>query len=177
MPKHVEVSDMPGPRQPTDVIKAKGAKHLTQAEEDARRDQEVHVPPPERAEPPKWLGKKFHREFREIGEILRLAGLYTDLDRDVLGQFLVARERWQRADRLASAAIRQKDEKLAREWTGIQSTYFKQCRQCAEAMGLSVSSRCRLVVREVLATAAREADEADEFTRALRARQARAMGE
>ena len=95
----------------------------------------------------------------------------------MLGQFLVARERWHRADRLASAAIRAKDDKLAKEWTGIQSTYFKQCRQCAEVMGLSISSRCRLVVPEVLATAAKEADETDEFTRALRARQARAMGE
>ena len=168
---------MPGKRQPTDLLKAAGRKHLSQAEEEARRDQEVHVPPPQRAEPPQWLGKKFHREFREIGEVLRLAGLYTELDRDVLGQFLVSRERWQRADRLASAAIRQKDEKLAREWTGIQGAYFKQCRQCAEAMGLSISSRCRLVVPEVLANAARETDEVDEFTQALRARQARAMGE
>lgn len=35
------------------------------------QDQEVHVQPPEPAEPPRWLGKKFHAEFREIGEILR----------------------------------------------------------------------------------------------------------
>ena len=95
----------------------------------------------------------------------------------MLGQFLVARDRWLRADKLASAAIRDKDEKLAKEWTGVQASYFKQCRQCAEVMGLSISSRCRLVVPEVLATAAKEADETDEFTRALRARQARAMGE
>ena len=168
---------MPGPRQPTDVVKANGRKHLTQAEEDQRRDREVHVPPPERAEPPSWLGKKFHRGFQEIGETLRLAGLYTDLDRDVLGQFLVSRERWQRADRLASAAIRATDEKLAREWTAIQGTYFKQCRQCAESMGLSISSRCRLVVPEALVSASRSTDEVDEFTRALRERQARAMGE
>lgn len=168
---------MPGPRQPTDVVKANGRKHLTRAEEDQRRDREVHVPPPERAEPPGWLGKKFHREFREIGETLRLAGLYTDLDRDVLGQFLVSRERWQRSDRLASAAIRQKDEKLAKEWTAIQGTYFKQCRQCAEAMGLSISARCRLVVPEALVSASRGAEEVDEFTRVLRERQARAMGE
>ena len=163
---------MPGPRQPTDVLKANGRKHMTQAEEDARRDQEVHVPPPERAETPAWLMKRFHREFQAIGEILRLAGLY----RDVLGQFLVSRDRWVRADKLASAAIRAKDEKLAREWTGVQSSYFKQCRQCAEAMGLSVSSRCRLVVPPALAAAAVEADEVDEFTQALRARQARAAG-
>ena len=160
---------MPGPRQPTDVLKANGRKHMTQAEEDARRDKEVHVPPPERAEPPAWLMKRFHREFQEIGEILRLAGLYAELDRDVLGQFLVSRDRWVRADKLASAA-------MAREWTGVQSSYFKQCRQCAEAMGLSVSSRYRLVVPPALATAAVEAEEVDEFTQALRARQARAAG-
>ncbi|MCC2259602.1 phage terminase small subunit P27 family [Intestinimonas aquisgranensis] len=168
---------MPGPRQPTDLVKANGRKHLSQAEEDERRDREVHVPPPDKAQPPRWLLKKFHREFTEIGEILRQAGLYTELDRDVLGQFLVARDRWLRADKLASAAIRDKDEKLAKEWTGVQASYFKQCRQCAEVMGLSISSRCRLVVPEVLANAAREVDETDEFTRALRARQARAMGE
>ena len=96
--------------------------------------------------------------------------------RDVLGQFLVARERWLRSDRLASAAIRARDEKLAKEWTAVQSSYFRQCRQCAEVMGLSISSRCRLVVPEVLANAAKDEGEEDEFTRALKARQARAAG-
>ena len=167
---------MPGPRQPTDLVQARGKKHFSQTEEDQRRDQEVHVQPPDRAEPPRWLGKKFHAEFREIGEILRQAGLYTELDRDVLGQFLVARERWLRSDRLASAAIRARDEKLAKEWTAVQSSYFRQCRQCAEVMGLSISSRCRLVVPEVLANAAKDEGEEDEFTRALKARQARAAG-
>ena len=166
---------MSGVRQPTDLVKVNGRKHLSQAEEDARRDREVHVPPPDRAQPPQWLPKKFHREFSEVGEILRQAGLYTELDRDVLGQFLVARDRWLRADKLASAAIRSRDEKLAKEWTGVQASYFKQCRQCAEVIGLSISSRCRLVVPEALVAAARESDETDEFTRALRARQARAM--
>lgn len=137
---------MPGPRQPTDVVKANGRKHMSRAEEAQRRAVEVQVIPPDRAEPPKWLAKKFHGEFRELGERLLKAGLYTELDRDVVAQFLTARERWVRADKLASAAIRARDEKLAREWTTVQGAYFKQCRQCAEAMGLSVTSRCRLVV-------------------------------
>lgn len=166
---------MPGPRQPTELVVANGRKHLTRAEEDQRRDQEVYVPVPERAEPPKWLPKKLHDEFREIGEILRLAGLYAELDRDALGQYFLARERWLRADRLASKAIREQDEKLAKEWTGVQSTYFRQCRQCAEVLGLSISSRCRLVVPQVLSAAAAPVEE-DEFTKALRARQSRAAG-
>lgn len=166
---------MPGPRQPTELVVANGRKHLTRAETDQRLDQEVHVPVPDQAEPPRWLPKKLHAEFRQIGEILRMAGLYAELDRDALGQYFLARERWQRADRLASAAIRGKDEKLAKEWTGVQNTYFRQCRQCAEVLGLSISSRCRLVVPPALSAAAAPAEE-DEFTRALRARQNRAAG-
>lgn len=154
---------------------ANGRKHLSRSEEDQRRDQEVHVPVPDQAEPPKWLPRKLHAEFRQIGEILRLAGLYAELDRDALGQYFLARERWQRADRLASRAIRDQDEKLAREWTGVQNTYFRQCRQCAEVLGLSISSRCRLVVPPALGAAAAPVEK-DEFTRALRARQNRAAG-
>ena len=161
---------MPGPRQPTELVVANGRKHLTRAEEDQRRDQEVHVPVPNRVEPPQWLPKKLHAEFNQTGEILRLAGLYSELDRDALGQYLLARERWQRADKLAGKAIREQDEKLAKEWTTVQSTYFRQCRQCAEVLGLSISSRCRLVVPPALSAAAAPVEE-DEFTKALRARQ------
>ena len=165
---------MPGPRQPTELVAARGKKHLTRRQEDERRDWEVHVPPPERVEPPPWLPKKLHAEFTEIVELLRRAWLYTGLDRDALGQYFLARERWQRADRLASRAIREQDEKLAREWTGVQGTYFRQCRQCAETLGLSISSRCRLALPHGLDHSAPE--EEDEFTRALRERQARAAG-
>ena len=104
---------MAGKRQPTALVEANGRKHLTAAEADARRDQEVYVAPPEAAVPPLWLPKKLHKEFREIGEILLAAGLYSELDRDVLGQYFLARERWLRADKLASQAIRDKDENLA----------------------------------------------------------------
>lgn len=165
---------MSGKRQPTAVVEANGKKHLTNAEADERRDREVHVPPPDSAEPPKWLAKKWHREFREIGEILRAAGLYAELDRDVLAQYFVARTRWLDADRHAAKAIRAGDEKAAREWSGVEGTYFKQARQCAEAMGLSVSSRCRIVVPDVVRNAVGDSAgaEDDEFTQLLQARQA-----
>ena len=93
---------MPGKRQPTAVVEANGRKHLTAAEIDERLDREVHVPPPDAAVPPKWLPKRLHGEYREIGEILRAAGLYAELDRDVLGQYFLSRERWLRADKTVS---------------------------------------------------------------------------
>ena len=36
---------MPGPRQPTDLLKATGRKHLSRAEEAARRSREARVEP------------------------------------------------------------------------------------------------------------------------------------
>lgn len=170
---------MAGKRQPTSLVEANGRKHMTVAEADARRDREVHVPSPDQVTPPRWLPKKYQPEFGEIGGILRDAGLYSDLDRDILAQYFVARDRWARADKLASAAIRDKNEKLAKEWTTVQGTYFKQARQCAEAMGLSVTSRCRIVVPDALPSDARAApdDGADEFTRRLRERQNRLVAE
>lgn len=168
---------MAGKRQPTSVVVEKGKKHLTQEETDARLDAEVKVEQPEKALPPRWLQKKFHGEFQELGELLLRSFLYTELDRDVLGQYLVTRERWAKADKLAAAGIRAKDEELAKSWSGIQASYFKQCRQCAEAMGLSITSRCRLVLPKALTTAAVPAPEGeDEFTARLRRRQAAALG-
>lgn len=137
---------MAGKRQPTDVVLANGRKHLSQAEEAERREVEVSVSPPEKVIPPGWLLKKYHKEFCEIGELLLDAGLYTELDRDILAQYFVCREHWFHADKLASKAIRDKDETLAQKWGNVQATYFKQARQCAESMGLTVTSRCRLVV-------------------------------
>ena len=128
---------MPGPRQPTELVVANGRKHLTRAEEDQRRDQEVHVPVPDRAEPPRWLPKKLHAEFRQIGEILRLAGLYAELDRDALGQYFLARERWQRADKLAGKAIREQDEQKHTQYANLLYTYLmSECKPTDTARAL-----------------------------------------
>ena len=146
--REAEVRYVPGKRQPTALVKANGRKHLSKAEEAERTASEPQVQAPTVIVPPKWLAKRFHAEFLEVGQILVDAGIYTDLDRDVLGQYFVAREGWLKANRKAAAAIKADDSKLAQGWTAVQNTYFRQARQCAESMGLSVSSRCRLVVPE-----------------------------
>ena len=124
--------NMSGKRQPTALVEANGRKHLTQAEADERRDREIYMPPADEVTPPKWLPKRLRPEYCEIGEMLNGAGLYAELDRDVLGQYFLCRERWTKADKKAAAAISKNDEKLAKEWTSIQGAYFKQARQCAE---------------------------------------------
>lgn len=172
---------MAGGRQSAAMLEMNGTAHMSQAELDERRDREVHVAIPDRAEPPKWLGKKHHGEYRRIGEILLAAGLFTELDRDVLGQYFVAFEQWLLASRKLHAALRSRADGAkedARTWSGIQKASFSQARQCADSLGLSVTSRCRIVVPTEVASAAAavgQGEEEDEFSRLLAQRQNRAL--
>lgn len=168
---------MPRARQPTDVIKAKGAKHLSQAEELARRADEISVPIAEKAIPPKWLGRGFDpetakalkAEFKRLGKELIRAGLYADLDADTLAHYLTARHQWELAAEQAETALSQMNEKSADTWSRIQSRYFADARKCANELGLTITSRCKLVVPQ----SDKDADEPeDEFTQALRRRMA-----
>ena len=67
---------MPGARQPTDVILANGRKHLSKAEEAARRAGEVSLPVAKTAKPPKWLPETLRKDFRALGKRLIAAGIY-----------------------------------------------------------------------------------------------------
>lgn len=141
---------MPGPRQPTDVVVANGRKHLSKAEEEERRRREPKVDKPKTATPPKWLPEALKKEFRALGKKLIAAGIYTTLDADALGRYLVAQHQWLIATQQTELALgaRPPDLEQADAWGRVQERYFKQARNCANDMGLTVSSRCRLVVPE-----------------------------
>lgn len=163
---------MPGPRQPTDVIVANGRKHLSKAEEAERRKGEVNVNKPKTAKPPKWLPEQLAKEFRALGKRLISAGLYTDLDADTLGRYLVAQHQWVIATQEAEAALAAKppDQEQADAWGRLQDRYFKQARNCANDMGLTVTSRCRLVVPE---SARQPGEEDNPFMRLIQGGDAR----
>lgn len=137
---------MSGPRQPTDVVKANGRKHLSKAEEAQRRAGEVTVNPPKTVKVPKWLPEALRKDYRALGKQLLAAGLYTSLDSDTLGRYLVAQHQWLIATDEAEKALGARDQETADAWGKIQERYFKQARNCANDMGLTVTSRCRLVV-------------------------------
>lgn len=139
---------MAGTRQATDVILANGRKHLSRAEEAERRKHEVKAPPAQRAKPPKWLPEALKKEFRALGKKLIEAGLYSDLDADTLGRYLIAQHEYLIATSEVQKALSGRDQEGAESWGRIQERYFKQARNCANDMGLTMTSRCRLVVPE-----------------------------
>ena len=139
---------MAGKRQPTDVVIANGRKHLSKAEEAERRAGEVKVPTAKTAKPPKWLPEGLRKDFRAIGKQLIAAGLYTELDADTLGRYLIAQSEYLMATSHVHKAYQERDPEAVEDWSRIQDRHFKQARNCANDMGLTVTSRCRLVVLE-----------------------------
>lgn len=139
---------MAGKRQPTDVVIANGRKHLSKSEEAERRAGEVKVPTAKAAKPPKWLPEELRKDFRAIGKQLIAAGLYTELDADTLGRYLIAQSEYLMATSHVHNAYQERDPEAVEDWSRIQDRHFKQARNCANDMGLTVTSRCRLVVPE-----------------------------
>lgn len=137
---------MSGKRQPLAVLEAKGKKHLTKAEIEKRRSSEVKSPECKRVRWPDFLPEDLRKEFNEISAQLIDLGIFCKLDRDALAMYLISREGWIAAQERLSSAVSLGGKTEAQTWSSVASGYFKQCRQCANELGLNITARCRLVI-------------------------------
>lgn len=158
---------MAGQRQPIALVQAKGKKHLTKAEIEERQRTEVKADA-DKVTAPQYLSPTQKRTFKKIVKELRAIDLISNLDVDALARLVIAQEKYiavtQELNRQPimveiEIATKQLDEygqpvKIRKEVVNgeverlalLQDRYFKQCRQGAADFGLTVSSRCRLVV-------------------------------
>jgi P27 family predicted phage terminase small subunit len=138
---------MGGSRQPIELLKAKGAKHLTKAEIESRENSEIK-PITDNIAPPPYLTKKQKDEFNRIAEQLKKLKIMGETDVDALARYITANDFYINAvKKLRTKEVRD-DPFLLDKWATIQDKYFKQCRASANDLGLSISSRCKLVVPE-----------------------------
>lgn len=139
---------MAGQKQPIDLLIAKGKKHLTKDEITNRKNSEISVPFLD-ISPPKFLTtKKTKDAFLEIGKKLLSIGIITELDEDCLGRYIVAQKNYNSITRKLNTAINSKnyDIVLIEKLSTIQDKFYKQCRSSANDLGLTISSRCRLIL-------------------------------
>lgn len=140
---------MPGPRQKLSVLEGTGRKHLTKAEKAQRAAQEVNLPKPRTIPVPKWLPQEHRKEFRALAKELLEADMgAAKLDRDTLGRYVVAQANYTAALVLIQAALADQDGAALKEAVKVQDTCFKQARACANDLGMTITSRCRLVLPE-----------------------------
>lgn len=140
---------MPRPRQKLSVLEANGRKHLSKAEKAQRAAGEVELPKPDKMRVPKWLPEKLKADFRALAKELLAADMgAAQLDRDTVGRYIVAQHQFAAACCMVQDALDQQNPDLVNKWTKAQKSYFEQARACANDMGMTITSRCRLVLPE-----------------------------
>lgn len=134
---------MTRPRQPTDLLLLKGKKHLTKAEIEERKSAEVSAPS-DKVRAPSYLTKELKKEFNKLAKELLGIEIMTNLDVDALARFIIARKMYLEV----TAAILENPALLItdKDIVMTQDRLFKQCRAAASDLGLTISSRCKLVV-------------------------------
>jgi P27 family predicted phage terminase small subunit len=133
-------------REPISLIEAKGKKHLTKTETEKRKLEEVKVGC-EAIVVPSYLTAKQKKEFKYWAEELKKARIMTDLDSDALARYIVSKEYYIKANKeVRNQFTRNAGLDLVEQALNIQDKAFKQCNAAARELGLTVSSRCKLVV-------------------------------
>ncbi len=131
------------PRQPVDLLLIKGKKNLTKKEIEERRAQEVKAPA-DNVKAPSYLPKNLKKEFDRLAQEMVEIKIMTNLDCEALARFVISEYNYQRVTKkllkvgVVNPAF--KDLLLSQE------KLFKMARQAASDLGLTISSRCKLVV-------------------------------
>lgn len=155
-----------GPRQPTDLLVLKGKKHLTKEEIKERKNSEISAPNDD-IKPQNYLNKSEKREFNRISKELLKTGIISNLDIDSLSFFIKTRSEYLKLtkeieirDPVKIIQVPEKDEKGFKigmkdvyvvdetyaDLLKLQLKVVETCRKIASDLGLSITSRCRLVV-------------------------------
>lgn len=152
---------MPKPREPIALIQAKGKKNLTKAEIAAREASEVK-PCTDDIVAPSYLTPAQKRTFNTLAGQLQKIKIMGETDVDTLARYIIAQNLYEQAVKDIRAAQKTKPKgedatviKMA-GWADLMDTldkrqdrYFKQAHTCASALGLTISSRCKLEVPQV----------------------------
>lgn len=138
---------MAGAKQPIQLLEIKGSKHLTKEEIEKRKNSEVQAPD-DNVVPPAYLKVAQKKEFNSIAEQLKAIKIISNLDCDLLARYIKAKDEY--------VKITKNLEKVKLSEPGgvdkyntlslIQNRLAGQVMACAKELGLTVSSRCKLVI-------------------------------
>ena len=142
---------MARPREPVDLIAAKGRKHLTIAEYVERKNAEITAPA-DKVKPPDFLLKKEKEKFDELAKQLVDLKIMTNLDCDVLARYIKAESEYIKVTKQLQKSMVPADVQISEQYaqynylSKIQNRLMKACNENAKELGLTISSRCKLVI-------------------------------
>ena len=136
---------MPKQRQPVDMVIAKGRKHFTKQDIEERRAQEIDVPYKD-IEAPLYLTGTLVDEFYDIAYKLLDIGVMTELDEDSLARYLISKQHYLKYSNLVTKALQRGEVEETAKLVTAQDKLYKQVRIAAADLGLTITSRCKLVL-------------------------------
>lgn len=154
---------MAGPRQPIDLVVANGRKNLTKAEIAERRATEV-APCADDLTAPSYLTAAEKKRFNKLAGQLAKIKVMGETDTETLARYVTAQALYEKATKDLRALDKKRPTELDAAdkeayynlldmWTTaqdnlarLQDRYFKQAQTVASSLGLTISSRCKLVV-------------------------------
>lgn len=154
---------MARPREPINLIVAKGKKHLGADEIEARRAAEVQ-PATDDITPPSFLTAAQKKKFVKLADQLLKIKIIGETDCETLARYVTAQTQYEDTTKELRAMKKDKpkqedfDEmalyygaldlfyKMEDSLIRRQDRYFKQAQATARDLGLTISSRCKLQV-------------------------------
>ena len=151
---------MAGPRQPTRLVMLNGKKHFTKAEINERLDQEVQ-PCTEGIAAPRFLTAAQRKRFDTLARQLDKLQIMGETDCETLARYVVAQYQYEDATKELRKLNRDRPNMDADTdywahmdlWVAMvetatkrQERYCKQASTLARDLGLTITSRCKLVV-------------------------------
>ncbi len=150
---------MAGPRQPIELVVAKGKKNLTKAEIAARRASEVQ-PCADEIVAPSYLTAAQKKHFHRLAGQLHKIKILGETDCEQLARYVTAETLYEQAVKDQRTLAKDRPDasdpdyfaKLESWYTlqdivdRRQDKYFKQATTAARELGLTISSRCKLQV-------------------------------
>ncbi|MDF1510815.1 5-methylcytosine-specific restriction endonuclease [Bacillus phage vB_Bacillus_1020A] len=149
-------------KQPLSVIQGKGrSNHITKEEAKSRQKHEQKMRgPAENIEPPSYLTAAQKREFIEISSKLMALDIFSELDIDSLARYLDSKYQYiqlvkdlkkikptdtvEMPDGKKLTFANEHYPKLQR----VKKSLFAECRSAAADLGLTITSRLKLVIPE-----------------------------
>lgn len=144
---------MARPRQPIELIELKGKAHKTKEEIKRRKETEIKAPN-DKINPPAHLSAGQKKRFKEIAKELDAIGIMSNLDCGILAAYVISYDNYIKFTNMVNKLCmsdESEDEtfiqmQFIEKAANLQDKAFKQCRSAASDLGLTISSRCKLVV-------------------------------
>jgi len=147
---------MARPREPIELVIAKGKKNLTKLEIETRRAAEIQ-PSQDDIVAPSFLTAAQKKKFVKLAGQLQKIRIMGETDCEALARYVTAQDLYERAVKDLRKAQKQQPKDADIEamvaWAELldkldrrQDRYFKQASVTARELGLTISSRCKLQV-------------------------------